>query len=125
MAIASLLTGCSTTLSSMIDYAVLQSQRQPEFFAYGNTLALRATNPSGQNLVLDTPRLDQGRVVLVAGVVSTGAAGPRTYCLKLTGLPVQPDWPDRVYWRNRDGVLVPVQNIDRSDTARQIVANCR
>lgn len=125
MATAGVLAGCSAKLSPMIDYAALQSQRHPEFFAHGDTLALRATNPSGQNLVLDEPRLDHDCVVLVAGVVSGGAAGLRTYCFKLAGLPVQPDWPDRVYWRNRDGALVPVRDIDRSDTARQVVANCR
>jgi hypothetical protein len=117
---------CAPGLSPMIDYSALRAQRQARFFAEGNMLAIQASNPQGENLVLEAePLLDHGRVVLVAGVTSSGAAGLKTYCRDIDKLSPPPDWPNRVFWRNRNGELIHIREIDQGETARQLVAKCR
>jgi hypothetical protein len=82
----------------MIDYSALRTERQARFFADGNLIVIEAANPQGENLALDAePRLDQGRVVLVAGVTSSGSAGIKTYCRNIQALSPPADWPNRVF----------------------------
>jgi hypothetical protein len=117
---------CGVGLSPMIDYSTLRTQRQARFFVDGEMIVVQAYNPQGGNLALDPePLLDHGRVVLVAGVTSSGAAGVKTYCQDIGLLSPPPDWPNRVFWRNPSGELVHIQSIDRGEAARQLVAKCR
>src|SRR5262245_27797239 len=96
-----LVSACAFGLSSMIDYSTLRTERRAQFFAYGDMLVIQVANPQGQNLVLEVEPLDHGRVILVAGVTSSGAAGVKTYCRDLGPLSPAPDWATRVFWRNR------------------------
>jgi hypothetical protein len=117
---------CALGLSPMIDYSALRAERQARFFAEGDMLVVQAFNPLGGNLALDPePSLDQGRVVLVAGVTSSGAEGVKTYCRDLGKLNPSPDWPNRVFWRNRNGELIHIQPIDQGEAAQREVAACR
>jgi len=117
---------CALGLSPMIDYSALRTERQAQFFADGSMIVVRASNPQGGNLALDAePLLDQRRVVLVAGVTSSGSAGPKTYCRDLAPLSPPSDWPSHVYWRNRSGELVHIEPIDQGEAARRMAAECR
>jgi len=117
---------CALGLSPMIDYSALRTERQARFFADGSLIVVLASNPQGGNLALDAePTLDQQRVVLVAGVTSSGSAGTKTYCRDLAPLSPPSDVPSRVYWRNRSGDLVHIEAIDQGDAARRIAAECR
>lgn len=121
-----LVGACAVRLSPMIDYSTLRTQRQARFFADGEMIVVQAYNPQGGNLGLDSePLLDHGRVVLVAGVTSSGAAGVKTYCRDIGPLSPPPDWPNRVFWRNPNGELVHIQSIERGEAARQLVTKCR
>lgn len=122
--IAAVLVACSIGLSPMIDYATLKSARKAEFFAYADTLAVRFTNSTGTTLVFDDPKLEDDRVVLLAGIASTGAARRSMRCFNLSRWSLPPGWEERVYWRNSDGSTVHVDKIDRSDAARLVVASC-
>jgi hypothetical protein len=126
LALLATFTGaCALGLSPMIDYSAVRDQRQARFFADGNTIAIQATNPQGGNLALDAePTLDHGRVVLVAGVTSSGAAGLKTYCRDVGKLGPGADWPDRVFWRNVNGQLIHIQPVDRGEAARRVVSTC-
>src|SRR5262245_62348505 len=99
-AIPAVLVACSAGLSPMIDYAALKSERKAEFFAYGDALAVRVTNFTGTTLVLDEPKLEGDRVVLLAGIASTGSARQFTRCFDLGRWSLPPRWEERVYWRN-------------------------
>jgi hypothetical protein len=121
-----LVGACAVGLSPMIDYSTLRTERQARFFIDGEMIVIQAYNPQGGNLALDLePLLDDGRVVLVAGVTSSGSAGVKTYCRDIGSLSPPPDWPNRVFWRNRSGALVHIRWIDRGEAARQLVAKCR
>ena len=121
-----LVGACSVGLSPMIDYSTLRTQRQARFFVDGEMIVVQAYNPQGGNLGLKPePLLDHGRVVLVAGVTSSGAAGVKTYCGDIGPLSPPSDWPNRVFWRNRSGELVHIQSIERGEAARQLAARCR
>jgi hypothetical protein len=119
-------SACTLGLSPMLDYSALRAERQARFFADGNLLAVQAYNPLGGNLALDAePSLDHGRVVLLAGVTSSGGEGVKTYCPNIGALNPSPDWPNRVFWRNRNGELVHVQPVAQGEAAQQVVAKCR
>jgi len=120
-----LIGACAVGLSPMINYSTLRTHRQATFFVDGNTIAIQASNPQGGNLALDAePRLDQGRVVLVAGLTSSGSAGVKTYCRDVGRLSPAPDWPSRVFWRNPNGELIHIRSSDRGEAARELIAKC-
>jgi|RhiMethySRZTD1v2_1073278.scaffolds.fasta_scaffold03009_8 hypothetical protein len=121
-----LVGACAVGLSPMIDYSTLRTERQARFFVDGEMIVVQAYNPQGENLALEPePQLYHGKVVLVAGVASSGAAGVKTYCRDIGPLSPPPDWPNKVFWRNRSGELVHIQSIVRGEAARQLVAKCR
>jgi hypothetical protein len=59
---------CVGGIGSTIDYSAFRTERQARFLANGDTLVAESENPQGMNLVVEPePRLDDGRVALLAG----------------------------------------------------------
>ena len=90
---------CATSDSSMLDYSQLRASYAGEFFAHDQTLVLRVENPLGLTVVPYEPTLEGGRVVLVAGIASSGGPGERFHCFDIGALSPPADWPDLLFWR--------------------------
>lgn len=124
--VALLAVGCAGGIESTIDYSTARTERRARFLAHGDTLVVESNNPQGMNLVVEPePWLDDGRVVLVAAVTSSGAAGRRRYCLDMARLSPLKSWPDHVFWRNPTNELVHVSPVDQGEAARRAVLDCR
>src|SRR5262245_11922333 len=100
----------------MIGYESVRSTHDAQFHVSGRTLIVTSTDPMGGTLVLYDPYVEDGRVVLTAGIAS-GGGGERTRCFELRA-----KWPSRLAWRERDGSLARISDVQRaSDT---LVAHC-
>ena len=115
---------CSPTTSSMIDYASIRAGREARFFAVGDTLVMMVRDPPGVVLVPYPPTLDEGRVVMNAGLASAGDGGEHIHCFDVAPLAPPSDWPERLYWREPDRALSRVTEVDRSDAAHALAAKC-
>jgi hypothetical protein len=110
--------------SSMIGYASIRAEREARFFAAGNTLVMMVRDPPGVVLVPYPPTLEEGRVVLNAGLASVGDGGVHIHCFDVARLSPPSDWPDRLHWREPDNALSRVTEVDRSDAAQALAARC-
>jgi len=115
---------CSPTTSSMVGYASVRADREARFFAVGDTLVMTVRDPSGVVLVPYPPTLDEGRVVVNAGLASAGDGGEHIHCFDVAQLAPPSDWPERLYWREPDNTLSRVTEVDRSDAAHALAAKC-
>ncbi|MDC0744931.1 hypothetical protein [Polyangium mundeleinium] len=115
---------CSPTTSSMIGYASARADREARFFVVGDTLVMTVRDPPGVVLVPYPPTLDEGRVVVNAGLASAGDGGVHVHCFDVAQLSPPSDWPERLYWREPDNTLSRVAEVDRSDAAHALAAKC-
>jgi hypothetical protein len=116
---------CShTPRSSMVDYSTLVAKRQAVFYAHDRTLVLETRDPSGLVLVSYDPYVEDDRIVVTAGIASGGSGGVRWRCLDIGALGVEGDWTQRLVWRQRDGTLVPITDVNRTPRAQEVAAQC-
>lgn len=118
------LGACGPVTSSMIGYTSIRTYRDARFYVAGDALVMTVRDPPGVVLVPYPPTLDEGRVVLNAGLASAGDGGEHIHCFDVARLSPPSDWPDRLYWREPDGTLSHVTEVDRSDAARALAARC-
>ncbi len=121
--LAAFLISCATPKGSMLDYSHLKSSYAGEFFAHEQTLVLRVENPVGLTVVPYPPRLEEGRVVVFAGLVSSGGSGERFHGFEISALDPPPDWASLLFWREPDGRLAPVA-CRHGDEARRLTRRC-
>jgi hypothetical protein len=116
-------TACGGPPPAMIEHAHAVAGYGVELFAEGNTLAIHVHQPSGMNMVLWDPILEDGRVAITAGVVSGGGDYDRVYCFDVGGLSPAPAWAEHVRWREPGGGAV-TPRATRGAAAHDAVGRC-
>jgi len=119
------LGGCGPIQSSMISYSSLRDGRDATFFVSGHTVVMQTRDPMGIVLVAGEPYLDQGRVVLTGALASAGGATLRTHCYDVSALPVRQGWVEQLVWRNPDGTLVAIRDVNRGLGAAELPKRCQ
>ena len=125
-ALSAWLVACvhSAPSSSMTDYSELKAERRAVLYAHDDILVLETHDPNGLFLVPYAPYVEGNVVVLTAGMASVGGAEVRRHCFDVGSLGVPGDWTQKLAWRQRDGRLVSVGEVDRSPRAVELVAAC-
>jgi hypothetical protein len=116
---------CGPIRSSTIGLSSMREERHATFLVDGATIIVRTEDPMGLVVVIFDPSIDEGRVVLNAGMTSSGGPGPHVQCVDVASLAPPTDWADRLAWREPDGTLVPITEIERGDTAHALAVRCR
>lgn len=107
----------------MVTHASAVTRNHAEVFSDGNILAIALHQLGGANLVLYDPLLENGMVVVTAGVVSGGAEHEHVDCFDVGRLSAGADWHAHVAWREPGGAVVPVATV-RGAAAREAIARC-
>jgi hypothetical protein len=118
-------TGCGPIRSSTIGLRSMREQRHAAFFVDGTTIVVRDEGEMGLAVVAFDPSVDDGHVVLNAGVASSGGPGTQVQCVDVAPLALPADWVDRLAWREPDGTLAPITEVERGDTAHELALRCR
>lgn len=107
----------------MVTHASAVERHALEVFADGTTLAVALHQESGANLVFFDPLLEDGVVVLTAGVVSGGVQHDHVSCFDVGRLDVGDDWHAHVGWREPGGAVMALEPV-RGASARERIAGC-